>query len=66
MTGSSVRALCHSGFHLGKSWVAHRSRIAEPDGERPLYGYYLPAWWDSSPRHNKPLNRPDVARKAIR
>lgn len=33
-------------FHLGKSWVAHRSRIAEPDGEAPLYGYYLPAWWD--------------------
>jgi peptide/nickel transport system substrate-binding protein len=36
-------------FHLGKSWVAHRSRIAEPDGEPPLYGYYLPAWWDSTP-----------------
>lgn len=35
-------------FHLGKSWVAHRSRIAEPDGEPPLYGYYLPAWWDST------------------
>lgn len=35
-------------FHLGKSWVAHRSRIAEPDGEAPLYGYYLPAWWDTT------------------
>ncbi|WP_290772770.1 extracellular solute-binding protein [Hoeflea sp.] len=35
-------------FHLGKSWVAHRSRIAEPEGEAPLYGYYLPAWWDTT------------------
>ena len=35
-------------FHLGKSWVAHRSRIAAPDGDPPLYGYYLPAWWDKS------------------
>jgi peptide/nickel transport system substrate-binding protein len=35
-------------FHLGKSWVAHRSRIAEPEGEPPLYGYYLPAWWDTT------------------
>ena len=35
-------------FHLGKAWVAHRSRIAEPDGEPPLYGYYLPAWWDTT------------------
>ncbi|WP_340161803.1 extracellular solute-binding protein [uncultured Hoeflea sp.] len=35
-------------FHLGKSWVAHRSRIAEPDVEAPLYGYYLPAWWDTT------------------
>ncbi|SOE18820.1 peptide/nickel transport system substrate-binding protein [Hoeflea halophila] len=35
-------------FHLGKSWVAHRSRIAEPEGEAPLYGYYLPAWWDKT------------------
>lgn len=35
-------------FHLGKSWVAHRSRIAEPEGGAPLYGYYLPAWWDTS------------------
>jgi peptide/nickel transport system substrate-binding protein len=33
-------------FHLGKSWVAHRSRIVEPDTPTPLYGYYLPAWWD--------------------
>ncbi|WP_420410458.1 extracellular solute-binding protein [Hoeflea sp.] len=33
-------------FHLGKSWVAHRSRIVEPDTSTPLYGYYLPAWWD--------------------
>ena len=35
-------------FHLGKSWVAHRSRIAEPEGDAPLYGYYLPAWWDTT------------------
>lgn len=35
-------------FHLGKAWVAHRSRIAAPEGEPPLYGYYLPAWWDTS------------------
>ncbi|MDF1608965.1 extracellular solute-binding protein [Hoeflea sp. YIM 152468] len=35
-------------FHLGKSWVAHRSRIGVPDGDPPLYGYYLPAWWDTS------------------
>lgn len=35
-------------FHLGKSWVAHRSRIAEPEGEAPLYGYYLPSWWDKT------------------
>lgn len=35
-------------FHLGKAWVAHRSRIAAPDGEPPLYGYYLPAWWDTT------------------
>lgn len=35
-------------FHLGKSWVAHRSRITEPEGEPPLYGYYLPAWWDTT------------------
>ena len=37
-------------FHLDKSWVAHRSRIAAPEGEPPLYGYYLPAWWDTSAR----------------
>ena len=35
-------------FHLGEVWVAHRSRIAAPDGEPPLYGYYLPAWWDTA------------------
>lgn len=33
-------------FHLGKTWVAHRSRIVEPDTPTPLYGYHLPAWWD--------------------
>lgn len=33
-------------FHLGKSWVAHRSRIVEPNTPTPLYGYHLPAWWD--------------------
>jgi peptide/nickel transport system substrate-binding protein len=35
-------------FHLGKAWLAHRSRLAEPAGETPLYGYYLPAWWDKT------------------
>lgn len=35
-------------YHLGESRVAHRSRIAEPAGDPPLYGYYLPAWWDTS------------------
>jgi len=35
-------------FHLGKALVAHWSRIAAPDGPPPLYGYYLPAWWDTS------------------
>lgn len=35
-------------FHLAKARVAHRSRIAAPDGDPPLYGYYLPAWWDTS------------------
>jgi peptide/nickel transport system substrate-binding protein len=35
-------------FHLGKSWLAHRSRIVEPDSGPPLYGYYLPAWWDKT------------------
>ncbi|WP_322989755.1 extracellular solute-binding protein [Hoeflea sp.] len=33
-------------FHLGKAWMAHRSRIVGPEGDPPLYGYYLPAWWD--------------------
>lgn len=37
-------------FHLGKAWVAHRSRIAAPEGEPPLYGYHLPAWWDKTAR----------------
>jgi peptide/nickel transport system substrate-binding protein len=35
-------------FHLGKSWLAHRSRIVEPESGPPLYGYYLPAWWDKT------------------
>lgn len=35
-------------FHLGEAWVAHWSRIAAPEGPPPLYGYYLPAWWDTS------------------
>jgi len=35
-------------FHLGKAWGAHRSRIAAPEGDPPLYGYYLPSWWDTS------------------
>mgnify|MGYP003646090147 CR=1 FL=1 len=35
-------------FHLGKAWVAHRARITPPEGPPPLYGYYLPAWWDKT------------------
>ena len=35
-------------FHLGKSWVAHRSHIKAPEGPPALYGYYLPAWWDEN------------------
>ena len=32
-------------YHLGRSFVAHRARIAMPEGKPPLYGYHLPAWW---------------------
>ena len=32
-------------YHLGRSFVAHRSRLAMPEGKPPLYGYHLPAWW---------------------
>ncbi|OCW56811.1 extracellular solute-binding protein [Hoeflea olei] len=35
-------------FHQAQSWVAHSARIATPDGPPPLYGYYLPAWWDKT------------------
>lgn len=34
-------------YHMGQSWMAHRSYITGPAGKPPLYGYYLPAWWDS-------------------
>jgi peptide/nickel transport system substrate-binding protein len=34
-------------YHIGQQWIARRSRIAHPDA-LPLYGYYLPAWWDAS------------------
>lgn len=34
-------------YHLGQSWLAHWKHIAGPSGMPPLYGYYLPAWWDT-------------------
>ena len=55
---SSVRALDRlliSGnyvvplFHLKEQWVASWSHIGHPPGT-PLYGYYLPAWWDERAR----------------
>lgn len=32
-------------FHIGEQWVARRSYIGHPD-YLPLYGAYLPGWWD--------------------
>jgi len=55
---SSVRALDRlliSGhyvvplFHLKQQWVARWNHIGHPPGT-PLYGYYLPAWWDERAR----------------
>jgi peptide/nickel transport system substrate-binding protein len=55
---SSVRALDRlliSGhyvvplFHLKQQWVARWKHIGHPPGT-PLYGYYLPAWWDERAR----------------
>lgn len=40
-------------YHLDKSWVAHRSYITAPAGAPPLYGYYLPAWWDKRAAQKK-------------
>ncbi|AYG66237.1 MULTISPECIES: extracellular solute-binding protein [unclassified Rhizobium] len=34
-------------YHIGQQWIARRSHIAHSD-VLPLYGYYLPAWWDAS------------------
>ncbi|MDR6899959.1 extracellular solute-binding protein [Rhizobium miluonense] len=34
-------------YHIDQQWAARRSRINHP-GVLPLYGYYLPAWWDAS------------------
>lgn len=34
-------------YHIAQQWVARRSHIAHSD-VLPLYGYYLPAWWDAS------------------
>ena len=34
-------------YHVGQQWAARRSRIDHPN-VLPLYGYYLPAWWDAS------------------
>lgn len=32
-------------YHIGEQWVARRSYMGHPD-YLPLYGNYLPAWWD--------------------
>lgn len=32
-------------YHLGEQWVARRSYIGHPD-YLPIYGYFLPSWWD--------------------
>ncbi|MBB6487457.1 extracellular solute-binding protein [Rhizobium lusitanum] len=34
-------------YHIAQQWVARRSHIGHPD-TLPLYGYYLPTWWDAS------------------
>lgn len=34
-------------YHLAQSWMAHWKHITGPAGMTPLYGYYLPAWWDT-------------------
>ncbi|MBB3288815.1 MULTISPECIES: extracellular solute-binding protein [unclassified Rhizobium] len=34
-------------YHIAQQWVARRNHIAHSD-VLPLYGYYLPAWWDAS------------------
>ena len=35
-------------YHLGESYLAHWQRVTGPSGMPPLYGYYLPAWWDKN------------------
>jgi peptide/nickel transport system substrate-binding protein len=35
-------------YHLGESYLAHWDHVTGPAGMTPLYGYYLPAWWDKS------------------
>jgi peptide/nickel transport system substrate-binding protein len=35
-------------YHLGESYLAHWERLTGPAGMTPLYGYYLPAWWDKT------------------
>ncbi len=32
-------------YHIGEQWVARRAHIEHPK-QVPLYGYYLPVWWD--------------------
>jgi len=32
-------------YHIGEQWVARRKYIGHPE-YLPLYGVYLPAWWD--------------------
>ena len=35
-------------YHLGEAYLAHWDRVTGPSGMTPLYGYYLPSWWDKS------------------
>lgn len=41
LSGSYVVPL----YHLGEQWVARHKHIGHP-AQMPLYGYYLPTWWD--------------------
>jgi peptide/nickel transport system substrate-binding protein len=36
-------------YHLPQQWVASWTRLGHPRAT-PLYGYYLPAWWEEKPR----------------
>lgn len=36
-------------YHLGQQWIARRAYIGRPD-YLPLYGAYIPGWWDQRAR----------------